>query len=150
MGIWEDLSARMQVTGSQSGYNEFVKNADMFVLLAYTKVGMYTAEEFDKTFGQFVSIKKPSIFTYFKNNPNEPEASLNEFKQKLSNLGHFYSPFVDSNDLWNQFNKELERLEANGFTENKQTQHLGRIINQGDKSVYVEKAEAITFKICGF
>lgn len=116
--IWEDLSARMSATGSQSEYNKFVHDADVFVLLAYSKVGIYTAEEFEHAFGQFQSKQKPFIFTYFKSSPAKPEGSLEQFKQKLHDLGHFYSPFADSNDLWNQFSKELERLEIAKFGEN--------------------------------
>jgi hypothetical protein len=124
LDIWEDLSAKMSSKGSQSEYNKYVEAADIFILLAYTKVGMYTAEEFDKALGQFHSTQfnstqKPFIFTYFKNADSSTEQSLDLFKKKLSELGHFYSSFQDSNDLWNQFNKELDRLEKDNFDENK-------------------------------
>lgn len=123
LDIWEDLSAKMSSTGSQSEYNKYVQAADIFILLAYSKVGRYTAEEFDKALGQFHSTQfdstqKPFIFTYFKNADSSTQQSLDNFKQKLSKLGHFYSSFQDSNDLWNQFNKELDRLEKDNFDEN--------------------------------
>jgi hypothetical protein len=120
LDIWEDLSARMSAVSSQSEYNKFVKSSDLFVILGFTKMGMYSAEEFETAFGQFKSNQKPFIFTYFKQTPQQEE-SLTLFKQKLADLGHFYCPFVDSNDLWNQFNKELERLEADGFDKNENT-----------------------------
>ncbi|NTV45941.1 MAG: hypothetical protein HGB11_05365, partial [Chlorobiales bacterium] len=41
LDIWEDLSARMSDTRSQDEYNKKIREADLFVLLAYTKVGMY-------------------------------------------------------------------------------------------------------------
>lgn len=118
LDIWEDLSARMATDGSQSAYNKKVESSDIFILLAYTKVGMYTAEEFEKAFGRFQSKQKPFIFTYFKA-PNGviTEPSLEVFIEKLKSLKHFFSHFKDSNDLWNQFNKELERLELEGFVE---------------------------------
>jgi hypothetical protein len=147
LDIWEDLSARMSVDGSQAEYNKYVQAADLFVLLAHNKVGMYTAAEFETAFGQFESTKKPFIFTYFKANPKAPDASLDEFKQKIHDLEHFYSPFTDFNDLWNQFNKELERLENNDFSENKKTQQSTRYIQQGNKSVYVEKADNMNINI---
>ena len=109
--IWEDLSAMMSETGSQSEYNKKVISSDIFVLLAYTKMGKYTDEEFERAWSQFKSAKKPAILTYLKN-AESPHESLLQFKQKLSDLNHFFSPFNDSNDLWNQFNKELERLET--------------------------------------
>jgi hypothetical protein len=116
LDVWEDLSTCMFANGSQSEYNEFVKSADLFVLLAYTKVGIYTAEEFENAIGQFKATQKPFIFTYFKTIPinsvnNTPEIeSLQSFKQKLIELKHFYTNFKDFYHLWNQFNKELERL----------------------------------------
>jgi len=132
LDIWEDMSARLSATGSQSEYDKFVKDADLFVFMAYTKVGMYTGEEFENAFGQFNSTKKPFIYTYFKAPADNViiDDSLAAFKKKLSELKHFYSNFNDFNDLWNQFNKELERLQADGFTENKRPEK-----NNGDKNI---------------
>ncbi len=118
LDIWEDISARMSATGSQSEYNKFVTGADLFILLGYTKMGMYTAEEFEKAFGQFVATQKPFIFTYFKETDGTVEDSLIQFKKKLLDMGHFISNFKDANDLWGQFNKELERLETVKFASN--------------------------------
>lgn len=118
LDIWEDLSSRMSSSGSQSEYNKFLEDADLFVLLAYTKVGMYTDEEFEKAFGKFISIQKPFIFIYFKTSNQMTDPSLESFKQKIKDLKHFYTSFNDSNDLWNQFSKELERLEVDEFQRN--------------------------------
>ncbi len=122
LDIWEDISAKVAETRLQDEYNKFIKEADVFVLLAFTKVGMYTAEEFENAFGQFKTSKKPFIFTYFKEaNINIAEVNQNDllsllnFKKKLSDLGHFYAPYKDFNDLWNQFNKELDRMAHENF-----------------------------------
>ena len=115
LDIWEDLSAKLSVDGSQSEYNKYVQCAE---LLAYSKVGRYTEEEFENAFGKFKADKKPFIFTYFKDAPEKTEDSLEAFKKKLQDLGHFYGGFKDSNDLWNQFNKELDRLEEAKFERN--------------------------------
>jgi hypothetical protein len=144
------MTARLSATGSQSEYDKFVRDADLFVFLAYTKVGMYTAEEFANAFGQFNSTKKPFIFTYFKNPPGNVmvEDSLEAFKKKLSELKHFYSNFNDSNDLWNQFNKELERLEADGFTENKRPEKNANDTNltQTAEKIYnIDKIDTANF-----
>lgn len=120
LDIWEDLTARMSATRSQDEYNIKVKEADLFVLLAYSKVGIFTAEEFETAFGTFQSKQKPFVFTYFKDITSGADSSLQEFKNKLENLGHFYSPYKDFNDLWNQFNKELDRLLLADFDENEQ------------------------------
>lgn len=131
LDIWEDLSARMAAEGSQSEYNKKVKAADLFVLLVYSKVGMYTGEEFEKAFGQFKATEKPFIFTYFKTPDGiDPDPSLAEFHQKLKDLKHFYCPFKDADDLWNQFNKELERLETDEFGEFKsQSERVSITVN---------------------
>lgn len=124
LDIWEDLSARMSNKGhSQADYNEVIKQSDILILLAYTKVGMYTAEEFEAAYGLFQKTEKPFIFIYFKDGAintgsTTPEMStLLNFKKRISDLGHFPGNCNDFNDLWNQFNKELDRLERNGFSE---------------------------------
>lgn len=113
--IWEDLTARMFSTRSQDEYNKKIKQADLFVLLAYSKVGMYTDEEFETAFGSFQVKKKPFIFTYFKEIDKDKEDSLEKFKNKLDSLGHFYAIYTNFDNLWNQFNKELDRLLLTDF-----------------------------------
>ncbi len=73
LDTWEDLSTRLSPTGSQSEYNKFIRDADLFVFLAYSKVGMYSTEEFEEAFGQFKATQKPFIFTYFKTPPDNCE-----------------------------------------------------------------------------
>ncbi len=91
--IWEDLSARMSSTRSQDEYNKKIRETDLFVLLAYSKVGMYTEEEFETAFGSFKVTKKPFIFTYFKDIKTGKEDSLDAFKNKLKDLGHYYATY---------------------------------------------------------
>jgi len=131
--IWEDLSTRMSLTRSQDEYNKKIKDSDLFVLLAYSKIGIYTAEEFETAFGAFQKNQKPFIFTYFKDICTKVEDSLDLFKNKLKDLGHFYASYKDSEHLWNQFNKELDRLLLDGFELNNQTQKNESIVvnNQG-------------------
>lgn len=130
LDIWEDLTARLSQSGLQAEYNEKVSQADVFVLLAYSKVGMYTAEEFEEAFKAFHQTYKPFIFTYFKNiDDQSADASLTAFKNKLCDLNHYYSPYQDSNDLWNQFNKELDRLLLDDFNYNKQTKANKMIVD---------------------
>lgn len=136
LDIWEDLSARMSGGGSQSEYNTFVEEADVFLLLAYSKVGMYTAEEFSTAFGQFQAKQKPFIFTYFKDIESEQEDSLQAFKNQLSDLQHFYSRYSNFDHLWNQFNKELDRLLEGDFKEHVAgSQQLGKEKNVVKKDI---------------
>jgi hypothetical protein len=113
---WEDLSAFMERGGSQSGYNEVIENCDIFVLLAHTKVGKYTEEEFDTAYRSFLAKGKPLIVNYFKEKGNGAiEPSLDAFQQKLKSLEYFYPSFDSHDSLWSQFNKELDRLESVAF-----------------------------------
>jgi len=146
LDIWEDMSARMSLTGSQSEYNKFVKDADLFVFLAYSKVGMYTEEEFENAFGHFKSTQKPFIFTYFKKPPDDSEDSLAHFKMKLKELKHFYANFNDFNDLWNQFNKELDRLETEGFTEFKRPEMKSESTQNAEKIYNIGSIETANFE----
>ncbi len=123
MDVWEDLSARVSSIGSQSEYNKHIKEADIFVLLAFSKVGMYTAEEFQTAFGQFKATKKPFIYTYFKEIKEGQQDTLPEFKKELSNLKHFYSNYTTFDNLWVQFNKELDRLYENDFSKHSETKN---------------------------
>lgn len=116
--IWEDLSAKLSKTRSQDEYNKKIEDCDLFVLLAYKKVGIYTAEEFETAFGIFNQKSKPFIFTYFKeHNELLTDSSLTLFKNKLENLGHFYNKYIDFFQLWDSFNRELDNLLLTGFEE---------------------------------
>ena len=84
--IWEDLSAAVSQSRSQDEYNKKIKEADIFVLLAYSKVGIYTAEEFGQAYELFKKNKKIRIFTYFKNSGKEKEGNLEEFKKELETI----------------------------------------------------------------
>jgi len=133
--IWENMSSQMAAGGSQSEYNKVVKDSDLFVLLAYNKVGAFTEEEFTNAFENYTAEKKPFIFTYFKETTT-PDESLNKFKQKLRDMKHYISPYKDFNDLWNKFNKELERLEVARFEKNDFSGAAIHIENQTADKIY--------------
>jgi hypothetical protein len=115
LDIWEDLSTMMSQTRSQDEYNKQIGAADLFVLLAWNKVGKYTEEEFDVAYRLFKSSGKPSIFTWVKEPPQAAEPTLQTFKDKLSGLGHFPAFYKDAADLLLQFNKELDRLDLSSM-----------------------------------
>jgi hypothetical protein len=126
LDIWEDYIDAMSRTKLQDEYNKAVVGCDIFVLLAYTKVGMYTAEEFTKAFGQFQDTNKPFIFTYFKQpigDTSTKEPSLKLFQDKLHSLGHFHTVYKSIEDLQLQFvEKQLEKLRRAGFIKNEKVE----------------------------
>jgi formylglycine-generating enzyme required for sulfatase activity len=121
---WEDFLDALSQTRLQDEYNKAIKDCDLFVMLFFTKVGQYTAEEFETAFGQFKATNKPFIFTYFKDadistgNANKKDLmSLWTFQEKLDDLGHFYTRYKNIDELKLHFSQQLDKLAANGFIE---------------------------------
>lgn len=118
---WEDFIDTMSCTRLQGEYNRAVRGCDVFVMLFFTKVGRYTAEEFEVAFKQFQASAKPVIYTYFKSAPVDeaalPRADLasrDAFKAKLSALGHFHTPYKSTAELELHFWRQLEMLADKG------------------------------------
>ena len=122
--IWEDFLDAMSKTRLQDEYNKAIGQCDIFVMLFWTKVGQYTAEEFEHAFKQFQATNKPFIFTYFKDaeistgsaNRNDL-TSLWAFQDKLKALGHFQTVYKNVEGLLLHFSQQLDKLAANGFIE---------------------------------
>lgn len=112
---WEDFLDAMSNTRLQDEYNKVLCECDIAVCLFFTKVGKYTAEEFNKAFGQFKKSGKPKIYTYFKDAPVKPSAmrefqTVMEFKDKLDKLGHFPNHYESLGDLKHHFGEQLKKL----------------------------------------
>jgi len=114
--VWENFIDAMSRDGLQKEYNRAVSECDIFVLLFFTKVGAFTAEEFEIAFGAFSSMKKPIIYTYFKDavvltgDIDESILSLLEFKKRLSRLNHYYTRYRSSEELKWLFSRQLDML----------------------------------------
>lgn len=102
--------------GLQHEYNKAIAECDIFVLLFFTKVGRYTAEEFETAFGAFRTGNKPLIYTYFKDNLvltgdiDESVVSLLDFKKKLGELKHYYTRYRSAEELKWLFSRQLDKL----------------------------------------
>lgn len=115
--IWEDSLDAISPTRLQDEYNQAVRQCDIFVSLFFTKAGIFTEEEFDTAYGQFIRKGKPYVYTYFKNaqvntgDLNEKDIqSLFQFKEKLKKLGHFPTEYTTIDDLKAQFKRQLDKL----------------------------------------
>ena len=118
LDIWEDFLDAMAVGGLQSEYNQVIQDCDIFVLLAFNKVGKYTTEEFEKAFGQFSETQKPFIFTYFKppeTRDRDELQSLWTFEDKLKELKHYKTEYKTIEGLREHFSNQLDKLAANDF-----------------------------------
>jgi hypothetical protein len=150
--IWEDFLDALSPTRLQDEYNKAIRQSDIFMMLFHTKVGKYTAEEFETAFGQFKATNKPLIYTYFKDTEiitgsadKKDLKSLRAFQKKLDKLGHFYTVYKNSDELKYKFNQQLDKLAANGFFEFDTPQktastqiQIGRQIIMGPNSTYNE------------
>ncbi len=116
---WENFLDAMSETRLQDEYNREIYGCDIFVSLFFTKTGKFTEEEFDVAHRQFLETKKPQIFTFFKNGEvkmgslTEQVKTLLDFKDKLKNLGHFYTGYENIEDLKLRFRDQLDKLLAN-------------------------------------
>ena len=114
--LWEDFIDAMSATRLQDEYNKAVEGCDIFVSLFHTKVGKYTEEEFSKALKTFKDKEKPLIYTYFKDeavNMSQitPDiVSLINFRQKLNELGHFYTKYNNVEDLKYKFSEQLIKV----------------------------------------
>jgi hypothetical protein len=119
LDIWEDFLDAMSTGGLQSEYNKAIENCDIFVLLAFNKVGMYSTQEFSNAFKKFSETQKPFIFTYFKKpiateNRQDLE-SLWAFEDKLKKLNHYKTEYRNIEGLREHFSNQLDKLAATGF-----------------------------------
>jgi internalin A len=115
--LWEDFIDAMDKNRLQDAYNRTIKECEIFIMLYWTKVGMYTAEEFDVAFGQFKENNSPMVYTYEYTEPvpndklNRKETnSLFDFRDTLKELGHFTTQYKSIEDLQYQFSSQLQKI----------------------------------------
>ncbi len=119
--VWDDFIDAMSRTRLQDEYNKAIRKADIFVLLVHTKVGQFSAEEFEVAHQQFQSTGKPLIYTYFKNPPSPRDTStgpdfdsVRAMQAKLAGLGHFITPYKPVEGLLDHFTQQLDKLHKEG------------------------------------
>ena len=124
LDIWEDLSAAMSPTRSQDEYNREIDRCDIFVVLFWTKVGRYTAEEFERAYARFKggadSARAPTILVYEKSvmpaawPTIEDMQSRDAFQKRQAALEHFPGKYDTADKLNFEFGLELDRLVSAG------------------------------------
>jgi len=113
---WEYFLDAISDTRLQDEYNKAIAQCDIVLCLFFTKVGKYTAEEFDTAYQVFKNTGKPKIWTYFKNadiNTGSITDEINTllaFKKKIGELGHFYTQYTNIDNLLNQYRSQLDRF----------------------------------------
>lgn len=158
---WEHFLDAVSQTSLQDEYNKKIRESDIVVCLFYTKAGKYTQLEFDTALKQFHETGSPLIYTFFKTGApaadpaDEKAQEMVKFKKRLSEIGHFFTRFNNTDDLLLQFSKQLDMLEDKGLikvqegikaeTKNAVTTYINTINNsmnigkqEADKIVNVE------------
>ncbi|MEF8713820.1 MAG: SUMF1/EgtB/PvdO family nonheme iron enzyme [Accumulibacter sp.] len=117
--LWEDFLDAVSRTRLQDEYLRAIGRCDIFVLLFFTKVGPYTAEEFAAAYEHFQATGRPLLYTYFKDAPHQAARadllSLWAFQDKLEALGHFPTRYANVDQLKLHFRQQLDKLAASGF-----------------------------------
>jgi hypothetical protein len=119
--LWEDFLDFVSKTRLQDEYDDEIRDCDLFVLLFWSKVGRYSAEEFETAVGQFKATNKPFILVYFKSEPvpggvrDEDRQSLEAFEDRLEALGHYKTAYHNIDRLTGHFSQQLDKLVASGF-----------------------------------
>jgi small GTP-binding protein len=115
--LWEDFIDAMDKNRLQDAYNRTIKECDIFIMLYWTKVGMYTAEEFEIAFGHFKETARPLVYTYKCTTPvpsdkmNRRESnSLFDFEDKLRELQHFPKRYSNIDNLKSEFSSQLQKI----------------------------------------
>jgi len=111
---WENFLDAISDTRLQDEYNKAISDCDIVLCLFFTKVGKFSAEEFDTAYQVFKDKGKPKIWTYFKNaqiNTGSITDEINTllaFKKKISGLGHFYTEYTNIDNLKNKYREQLD------------------------------------------
>ncbi|MEO7766532.1 MAG: hypothetical protein ABIS01_03865, partial [Ferruginibacter sp.] len=113
---WEYFLDAISDTRLQNEYNKALRECDIALCLFFTKVGKYTAEEFDTAYQVFKDTGKPRIWTYFKDAPvntaslTEEIMTLFAFKKKIGALGHFFTGYTSIDNLKYKFKTQLDNI----------------------------------------
>lgn len=116
--VWEHFIDASSKISPQDAINEAINTCEIFVALFSTKIGKYTKEEFQAALERYKKGANPQyIFTFFKNqevrvsNIDKTEIShFFSFQNQLKDLGHYYTTFTSTSDLFYSFHSQLEKI----------------------------------------
>jgi hypothetical protein len=111
---WEDFDDTVSTQGKQQDYNQALQGCELFVLLYWTQVGRYSAQEFEAALQQFQASGKPRILVYACQRPPtaapsaQAHASLAAFQDRLKAIGHYPTAYDNTDFLGKHFNDQLD------------------------------------------
>ena len=137
---WENFLDAISNTRLQDEYNNAIRECDIVLCLFFTKVGKYTAEEFDTAYELFKAEGKPKIWTYFKNaqinlgSITDEINTLLAFKKKIGDLGHFFTEYTNIDNLINKYRTQLD-IFLPQFEEDTNTRNPGMKDGKGQATI---------------
>jgi hypothetical protein len=115
----DDYQTSLAQQGSQNVLDESIRRADVFLMMFKTRVGSYTAHEFEIAYEQYHRTGKPLIFVYqnvgsvsLASVPREDIEGLYEFKDRLAKQGDYLVEYANPDALVLAFSNQLERYVA--------------------------------------
>ena len=120
--MWEICSESVTATRTQDEYNSIIKTVDILIVLVWTKVGMYTSEEFQLAKQLFIQKGKPTVIVYQKES-SYIEDSLTEYLSQFTETGkeYFHGKYDTFSELEAKFLNEFD-LYLNKFRTSKLTE----------------------------
>ncbi|WP_157373244.1 hypothetical protein [Algoriphagus terrigena] len=128
--IWETVSEELGAGRKQNEYNSILKTADVVIVLFWTKVGMYTEEEYRNAIVLREKKDRPKVYVYEKTEkPAHPisiedETTKLRFIEALKADGKFHARFKDSIELERKFLEELDQLFNEGYFKSGESESL--------------------------
>jgi hypothetical protein len=114
---WEHFLDAISSTRLQDEYNKALADCDIALCMFYTKAGKFTQEEFEVAYKQFDKTGKPYIYTYFYDGQVNMQsinatdfASLQAFKNRIYEIGHFFTLYKSIEELKYKFGEQLEKI----------------------------------------
>lgn len=128
--IWETVSEELGAGRKQNEYNSILKTADVVIVLFWTKVGIYTEEEYRNTIELREKKDRPKVYVYEKTEkPIDPisiedDTTKLRFIESLKADGKFHAHFKDSIELERKFLEELDQLFNEGYFKNGKSESI--------------------------
>lgn len=111
---WENLTSEFGKERFQDTYNEIISNCDIIIFVFDKTIGLYNIEEFNNALEEFYRRGAPQILLYVKELQVEEsnDSSLNAFLSRIADMGQYYVPYRDYEELANSIGLQLLRIEG--------------------------------------
>ncbi len=115
---WKNLMQGFQGNRVQDGFNQDMLKCDIVIFLFFTNVGVYTREEYDVAYQNFINRNKPHyILVFFKSGninikdilPEEIQ-TIKELQEEIDKNEQIYTEFRSTEELILQLGDQLDLI----------------------------------------